>query len=122
MAKINTELTYNNLDPKITKGIPQIEFIVKDRTITASEIDILTPHNILLTEFTMNKLFYWVNVTSGSGTPAVKVKYYAPGGLHMITVTPSSSPYEFAGTLIAIVIEETGGVNPATYDALLKII
>ena len=122
MAKINTELTYNIFDPKITGGNPAIEMIVKDREIPISGEDILVPHNISLATFKQNKLYYWLNVTTGSGVPQIQVRYYNQTGGLMHTILNPSSPYEFTGMMVSISIQETGAAAVATYDALLKII
>lgn len=123
MAKISSELEIIKINPKEVPGsTPQILFQVTARAMLADEIDLLTIHgNVSLAEFKLNKLYYWINKTAGTGTPELTVKYYNQNGLYRYVITPGSSPYEFPGLFISLQIEETGS-NTCTYDAQIKII
>ena len=123
MAKISSELDIIKINRKDNPGaLPQIIYQVTNRSMIAGEIDVLTTdYTLNLKEFTLNKLYYWVNQTAGGGTPTLRVSFYNVGGLFRFKVTPSSSPYEFPGLVVSVQIEETGG-DVCTYDALAKVI
>ncbi len=124
MAKISTELTVVTIHPRETNihVMPQWQFEVVARDMISGEIDVLSGnHNLDLFEMKQNKMFYWVNKTAGTGTPTLKVNYFNQNGLFRFVVTPGSSPYEFPGRFVSIIIEETGA-NTCTHDALIKIV